>query len=64
MSESEEQGLEWYQRMHNAYKEQLTPEEKSKLHEWEEENLGREEFSTSDWPGWEKHIGLPPWRKG
>ena len=48
MSELEEQGLEWYQRMNNAYNEQLTPEEKTKLHEWEKENLGREGVATSD----------------
>ncbi len=58
-----EQGLEWYRKMINAYDELLTSEEKAKLLEWEKENLGREEIGTSDWPGWEKHIGLPPWQK-
>jgi hypothetical protein len=33
------------------------------LHTWEREYVGAStgKFATSDWPGWEKYIGKPPW---
>jgi len=59
-----ENNVEWYRKLVDAYKNLLTSEEKAQLHEWEKEHLGSGNIATSDWPGWEKHIGLPPWRVG
>ena len=62
MSDYTEKTIEWFRSMVKVYKEVLTPEEKADLHEWEKENLGRPKgLSTTEWPGWEKHIGSPPW---
>jgi hypothetical protein len=43
--------------------ENLLPDEKAELEEWDHRMVtGDGRFATSDWPGFEKHIGLPPWR--
>src|SRR5271170_2792190 len=53
--------LIWYGAMYGVY--QAMPEkEKMDLHEWERENLDGCTIGTSDWPGWEKYIGKPPWK--
>lgn len=38
-------------------------EERSTLFEWEKSHLGGD-YATSDWPGWQKYIGRPPWTEG
>lgn len=62
MSDPVNRNLEWYRKLVDAYDRLLSPEEKVQLHEWEKEHLGDGNLATSDWPGWERHIGLPPWR--
>ncbi len=57
-----EENMDWYRRMLHAYEHLLTDEEKTSLHSWEQENLDGENVSTSDWPGWQKYIGPPPWK--
>lgn len=57
-----DENMAWYQKMMDTYHNTLTAEEKNALAEWEKENLGKDEKATSDWPGWQKHIGLPPWK--
>ncbi|MGH7975993.1 MAG: hypothetical protein ACREC8_04965 [Limisphaerales bacterium] len=53
--------LEWFGAMYGAY--QAMPEkEKMELLQWERENLDGCTVGTSDWPGWEKYIGKPPWK--
>ena len=50
--------------MADAY-EAMSDEEKEELHAWERENLGdpeRRDMGTSDWPGWRRYLGPPPWR--
>jgi hypothetical protein len=54
--------IEWYQKMIDAYNNLLSADEKKDLAEWEKQNLGETEKATSDWPGWVKFIGLPPWK--
>lgn len=39
----------------------MPQDEKNELHQWEVENLHGDTVGTSDWPGWTKYIGLPPW---
>jgi hypothetical protein len=56
-----EENMEWYRKMVNVYETLLTDEEKRALAEWEEIHLGKSDKGTSDWPGWVKHIGPPPW---
>jgi hypothetical protein len=34
--------------------------ERTELEKWEKENLDGHSIGTSDWPGWEKYIGLRP----
>lgn len=38
-------------------------EEQYELHRWESENLGDSASGTSNWPGWLKYIGIPPWHQ-
>jgi hypothetical protein len=41
----------------------LPEEERKALEEWEAENVGKPNgLATSDWPGWVKYIGDPPWK--
>jgi hypothetical protein len=35
--------------------------ERQELYAWEAANLDGHSVGTSDWPGWIKYIGLPPW---
>jgi hypothetical protein len=53
--------IEYYAAMYGAY--QAMPEnEKADLHAWERGHIdGSGKIGTSDWPGWEKYIGKPPW---
>ena len=54
--------LDWYGRMHHAYENLLSEEEKASLQVWERENLDGSTIATSDWPGWLEHTGKPPWK--
>lgn len=56
------ENMDWYQKMLDTYNHVLSDDERKELAEWEKENLGKSEKATSDWPGWIKHIGLPPWK--
>jgi hypothetical protein len=38
----------------------MSSNERKQLERWEKENLDGHSIATSDWPGWEKHIGLRP----
>jgi hypothetical protein len=42
--------------------EEMTEDEKEELHRWEREHLDSYSISSSDWPGWAKYIGKPPWK--
>jgi hypothetical protein len=62
---SQNRSMGWTQAMLNTFAV-LSEEEKAKLHDWEKENLGnpnQPDVGTSDWPGWRKYIGPPPWRR-
>ena len=48
--------------MLDAYNNVLSDDERKELAACEKENLGQSEKATSDWPGWIKYIGLPPWK--
>jgi hypothetical protein len=56
--------LTYFEKMHNCYATSLTGEEKRALQDWERAERAAADHlvATSDWPGWEKYIGLPPWR--
>jgi hypothetical protein len=60
MNHQQTRFLEWYAKMYGVY--QAMPEsERAKLFAWEQENVtGDGRVGTSDWPGWEKYIGLQP----
>jgi len=55
-----EEHMAWYRKMIDAYDNLLSEEEKRALAEWEKNNLP--DKATSDWPGWIKYIGPPPWK--
>lgn len=56
--------LDWYGQMIYTSENLLTEEEKQSLKEWDQTEVdGSGKFATSDWPGWEKYIGLPPWKR-
>ena len=55
------QNMEWYRKMIGVYKK-LSREELQDLEQWEKQNLPSSEKATSDWPGWLRHIGPPPWK--
>lgn len=57
-----DESMHWYEAMINAYHHLLSESEKKELETWEKENLGKGDLATSDWPGWKKHIGVPPWK--
>lgn len=48
-------------RVFKAY-ENMDEEEREELHRWEQEHLDGHSVATSDWPGWEKHVGKAPWK--
>lgn len=59
-----DESTEWYSKMVEAAQNLLTEEDKESLEEWDRTMVdGNGKFSTSDWPGWEKYIGLPPWKQ-
>jgi ribosomal protein L40E len=39
----------------------MSEDEREALHEWERLNIDGHSVGTSDWPGWVKYIGEPPW---
>jgi len=41
----------------------LPPNELAELKKWDESRPPDPDVGTSDWPGFEKYIGLPPWRR-
>jgi hypothetical protein len=48
--------------MNETLKNILSDSEKLELAEWEKKNIGASsDKGTSDWTGWRKHIGPPPW---
>lgn len=52
--------LEWFAMMYGVYRA-MPESERQELFSWEQEHLdGSGNFATSDWPGWEKYIGLFP----
>jgi hypothetical protein len=54
------ENIAYYERMVDVG-EQLPEDEMNELLAWERENIPKGE-KTSDWPGWKKYIGLPPWK--
>ena len=57
-----EENINWYKKMVDAYNNVLSLEEKQELTDWEKINMVDSAKATSDWPGWIKYIGLPPWK--
>jgi hypothetical protein len=52
--------LAWTQKMLDSYRT-LDDAEKQELHDWEHAHVdGSGRVGTTDWPGWEKHIGKKP----
>jgi hypothetical protein len=49
---------DYFTAMHDCYRFTLSEEEKLALAEWER---SAKFTATSDWPGWETHIGKGPW---
>jgi HNH endonuclease len=39
----------------------LPPDEFAALEAWDSTMVGKGGLGTSDWPGWRKYIGEPPW---
>jgi hypothetical protein len=56
------EGRDWMAAMLGVYAT-LPEREREELHAWEAENLDGATVGTSDWPGWAKYIGEPPWRE-
>jgi len=57
-----DESMKWYEKMINTYNNILSEDEKKELEAWEKEFTGKANLATSVWPGWQKHIGLPPWK--
>jgi hypothetical protein len=58
------ESIYWFKQMVEASEYLLTEEDKKLLEEWDREVVdGSGKYATSDWPGWEKYIGLPPWKR-
>lgn len=52
--------ITWFEQMMATHK-LLSDKERGELAEWESEHVdGSGKFNTSDWPGWEAHIGKRP----
>lgn len=51
---------DWMAAMMGVYAT-LPEREREELHAWEAQNLDGATMGTSDWPGWAKYIGEPPW---
>lgn len=57
-----EDRLRWYKHLQETYDSVLTDEERRAFDEWERNNVtGDGRVATSDWPGWRKYLGPPPW---
>jgi hypothetical protein len=55
-----EASIDWYGNMLVCVDQMLTPEERAEFDEWD---LNRPDgVPTSDWPGFVKHIGPPPYK--
>lgn len=54
--------LRWYEAMVNIYNFHLSEAEKKELAEWEIQHIDSESTILPDWPGWQRYIGLPPWK--
>jgi hypothetical protein len=52
-----EQIIAYGEALARCYQTVLSKQEKRALHEWESKPALRH---STDWPGWEKHIGLFP----
>lgn len=67
---SRRESLEYFKAMIECYGNVLSQKEKDELHAWEKQNLPsavqvdsfpwERALGSSDWPGWEKHIGKFP----
>ncbi len=64
LTEEQARRLRWMERSVEVYQNEMTEEDKQRLHAFEGEHLGDGVKGTSDWPGWEKYIGKPPWKEG
>jgi hypothetical protein len=52
--------IDWYGNMLVCVDQMLTPEERTEFEEWD---FNRPDgVPTSDWPGFERHIGSPPYK--
>lgn len=62
MNVEAEKRLAWLEDMVDCYENTLTGEEREHLHSWESEHVlgDGESGRSSDWPGWERHIGRSP----
>ena len=55
----------WYRRMQHALDNEMSPDEVAEFERWEAEHVkGDGEFTSTDWPGWARIIGPPPWEYG
>lgn len=59
MTRKQKKLLRWYGRMVEAG-QKLTPAEQADLEIWDRQLKFEFGLGTSDWPGWEKHIGKSP----
>ena len=57
-----DENMNWYRKMVDTYNNKLSAKEKQELGDWEKANLPNSEKAKTDWPGWIKYIGLPPWK--
>lgn len=56
--------IAWCGKMVETGQNLLTEEEKQSLKEWDRTMVdGSGKYGTGDWPGWEKYIGPPPWKR-
>lgn len=53
----------WMAQMVAVY-HMMSEEERVAFHQWEGEHLDGHSVASSDWPGWVRYIGLPPWKHG
>lgn len=52
-------GMAYFAMMRGVYAA-MPERERRRLHEWERTHLDGRTVGTSDWPGWERYIGLYP----
>jgi hypothetical protein len=53
--------FDYFYNMTECVEKMLTEEERHEFREWDGKRP--QGVPTSAWPGFEKHIGLPPWSK-